>query len=255
MRKVLKYLYKQLLPKRLREVLDVFPNLRIPDLPDTVLSEKRVLVLAPHPDDEIIGCGGTIQRYHQQHANVTTVFVTDGRKGNSRYSEENNVAMRQEEATKAAQFVGIDRLIFLDNRDTELSVSPKTSTKLAEVISSVNPEAVFLPFFMDNHVDHMATNQMFLSIADSFPELRCYAYCVWTPLSYFNLTVDIAPYVEKKRHALMQYSSQLQEHDYIESSLGLAKYYAKGDGYAEVFLVCSSQEYKRMALAVGWQYP
>jgi hypothetical protein len=61
MRQLLKYIYRNLLPVRLRQSIDIFQYLRLPEVEG--LNEKKVLILSPHPDDEIIGCGETIHNY------------------------------------------------------------------------------------------------------------------------------------------------------------------------------------------------
>ena len=88
MRRYLKYFYKNFLPRDLRLLFDIFPSIRTEDLPPDILKEKKIIVLAPHPDDEIIGCGGTIYTYHLRNSEITVVFMTDGGKGHEKYVED-----------------------------------------------------------------------------------------------------------------------------------------------------------------------
>lgn len=222
------------------------------------MSEGRIVILSPHPDDEIIGCGGTIYMYHLKKAEITCIFMTDGRRGGEEYNEDELVSIRKEEAKNAANIIGIDRLVFLSNRDSELSPSSNNIAELTSILDKLRPDAIFIPFLMDNHNDHIATNQIFLSAINSLPSLLCYAYSVWTPLPFFNLNVDITPYVDIKRRALEEYRSQLKTYNFIDASLGLSKYYSllsggkRGEGWSEVYVVCSSKEYGRLAKAVDW---
>jgi N-acetylglucosamine malate deacetylase 1 len=256
MRKLLKFIYKKLLPQRGRALFDVFPALRDYTVLKEMPFEKRIAILSPHPDDETIGCGGTLHICHLRKTEITSIFMTDGRKGNERYREEDLVITRRSEAENAASIVGIDRVIFLNNRDSELSLSSKTVTELTEILKDIRPDAIFLPFFLDNHPDHIATNKIFCATLESLPSFTCYNYCVWTPLPFYNLLVDITPYVEVKRSALEQYRSQLEKYDFIEATLSLSRYYSllhsdnRKDGWAEVFFVCKSNEYRRLIEAL-----
>ncbi|TVM04332.1 MAG: hypothetical protein CV087_00095 [Candidatus Brocadia sp. WS118] len=220
------------------------------------LREKKVLVLAPHPDDDIIGCGGTLYQYHLMGSEIVVVYMTDGRKGNNRHREDELVCMRQEEAKRASKIIGVNRLIFLDNRDTELSPSPKTIKELSEILGDLKPEAIFLPFFLDNHHDHIATSQIFFSISKSFTSCMCYSYGIWTPLPTFNIISDITTCLQTKIMALHEHKSQLELFNFTEAVKGIARYHSAmsgRDGYAEIFIACPVNEYQRLGKAIGWQ--
>ncbi len=254
MKKLLRYIYKNLLPARISQSVDVFPCLRMPKVDG--LQEKKVLVLSPHPDDDVIGCGGTLCRYHQMGAEIAVVYMTDGRKGNDRYSEDKLVSLRQEEAKRASRILGVDKLIFLDNRDSELSPSRKTITELSAILNDYKPEAVFIPFFMDNHHDHTATSQIFFSAAKSLTSSLCYSYGIWTPLPTSNIVSDITAYLETKNLAIHEHKSQLELIDLAEAARGLSRYYSilnGGNGYAELFIACPLNEYRRLGEALGWR--
>ena len=254
MKSILRYVYRKLLPANISRSIDIFSTLRMPQVDG--LKERKVLVLSPHPDDDIIACGGIIHQYHLSGTDVTSVYMTDGRKGNPRYEEDKLVSVRKEEAESAASTIGIDRLIFLDNRDSELSLSPKTTNEMSAILNDLKPEAVLLPFLMDNHTDHIETNKIFLSSLNSSHSFMCYAYGIWNPLSFFNLHVDITPYIDLKIKAMEEHRSQTEVFDLVGASLGLTKYYSVmrgGNGWAEVFIACSSDEYKRVTEAIDWQ--
>ena len=252
MRKLLKYAYKTILPEKIRALLDVYPTIRDQKLPDNTLEERKILVLSPHPDDDIFGCGGTLHRYSLIKTDIMSVYMTDGRKGNAKYQEEDLVALRKKEAENAAGIIGIGRTIFLDNRDSELALSSKTLNDLADIFNAFKPDAVFIPFLLDNHPDHIETNKIFYEASKILPSFTCYAYCVWSPLTFFNLNVDITPYIQLKRRALEGHTSQLETYDYVDASLGLSKYYSalhdktKKNSWSEVYVVCKSDEYRRL---------
>jgi LmbE family N-acetylglucosaminyl deacetylase len=249
MRKFLRYIYKNLLPSRIGFALDIYKRLRTQQADG--LKERRVLVLSPHPDDDIIGCGGTIFKYHLKGAEITSVYMTDGRKGDPKYNEEDLVLIRREETKRASTIVGIDSLIFLDNRDSELASNSKTIKELSQIIQDIKPEAVFLPFLLDNHPDHIATNDIFVQATKNYNvDTACYGYEIWTLLSAPNCIIDITEHIEVKRKAMEQFQIQLAQFDFIEGVIGLSRYrgtmHMLTDKYAEVFLKCSIAEYSRL---------
>jgi LmbE family N-acetylglucosaminyl deacetylase len=184
--------------------------------------------------------------------------MTDGRKGgDGSVAEEDLVKIRQDEARRAAAVVGIERLIFLDNRDGELSVNRKTTTEMAEIIEACAPDLVYLPFLWDAHPDHIATSAVFVSALPRLSHRRftCYSYEVWAPLVP-NCVVRIADVIKVKQAALAHFESQLQCFAMIEAALGLAQYrgimHGGGELYAEAFLRCSAEEYLRLWQTGRW---
>jgi LmbE family N-acetylglucosaminyl deacetylase len=184
--------------------------------------------------------------------------MTDGRKGGDGVvAEDDLVKIRQEEARRAAEIVGIDHLIFLDNRDGELSTNRKTIGELVEVIDEHKPDLVYLPFLWDAHSDHRTTNAVFVSALARLQrrDFTCYGYEVWSVLVP-NCIVRIADTVKVKQLALEQFKSQIKYFAMIEASLGLAQYrgimHGRGEPYAEAFLRCSAKEYVRLWKVGGW---
>jgi|Deesub1362A_J573_1020465.scaffolds.fasta_scaffold00162_17 LmbE family N-acetylglucosaminyl deacetylase len=250
MRSLLRYLYRYILPERIRPYIDVFPSLRGPTRIEKILNEKNILILSPHPDDDIIACGGTIHRSIESGAHVTTVYLTDGRKGNPRYPEDELIRLRQEEARTACGIIGVQRMIFMGNVDGELSVSEENVERLYNIFREYAPEAVILPFFLDNHHDHLATNHLILHLLKTHRfSFMCYAYGIWTPLIP-NMLLDITDIVDIKRRALSAFKTQLEVFDLIELSLSISRYCAfihgNGKGYYEGFVACSAAEYRRL---------
>jgi N-acetylglucosamine malate deacetylase 1 len=261
MKRLLPYVYRSFLPVRLRNVIDLFPALRgkvsVPEVIDKP-DGAAVLVLAPHPDDDILGAGGTLHKHHLAGDGIITVYMTDGRKGgDGSVTEEDLVKIRREEASRAGKVIGVDRLIFLDHRDGELSANSQTTGELIEVISEYNPDIIYLPFVWDAHPDHMATNAVFVSALPRLPRCHftCYSYEVWSPLVP-NCVVRITDVAEVKKAALEQFESQIKAFALIEAALGLSQYrgimHGRGEQYAEAFLRCSAKEYVRLWKAARW---
>ena len=171
----------------------------------------RILILAPHMDDESFGCGGTMATAVAMGAKITVVFLTNGNKGyeperTANFSsakvaefEEALTITRKQEAQSACSALGISDFEFLDFPDSALSVSDVSVRRLQEVILRVKPEDIFLPFFCDPHPDHIITNQLLMAcIQDSCKaQIRCWGYEIWNPVSA-NVIVDITTHIGEK---------------------------------------------------------
>ena len=217
------------------------------------------MVLAPHMDDEVIGCGGTLVKHIRNGAEVTVVFMTDGRYGSKKaqenkmdHKETDLVQTRKNEAMLALKTLNVKDGIFLDAEDGCLNSTPEFQRKLGGILESVRPEVVYLPFFMEGHPDHRATSQVLLdSTRGKRFQFDCSGYEVWTPLLCPNCLVDINDVVETKQKALQHYTSQLADLDYIHTSLGLNAYRSGAlldhkSRYVEAFFMVSLESYREL---------
>ena len=217
---------------------------------------ERVVVLAPHMDDEVIGCGGTLARHVASGAEVTVVFLTDGRRGGKASAGQSTVsATRKREAQLALGELGINRIVFLDGEDGRLGTTPGLGSALRAALAAARPQVVYLPFFLEEHPDHRAASAL-LAEAVSGTELsfRCHGYEVWTPL-FPNCFVRIDATVEAKRRALGHYQSQLAEADYLHTGLGLNAYRSgallDSCRYAEAFYAVALPQYLELLRCYG----
>lgn len=95
---------------------------------------KKILVFAPHPDDDVIGCGGSIAKHTKQGSKVTVVYMTSGDAGSLNYSKEELAQIREKEARSAAEILGVEDLIFLRNSDGYLEYNKENLVKIIELI-------------------------------------------------------------------------------------------------------------------------
>jgi LmbE family N-acetylglucosaminyl deacetylase len=208
-----------------------------------------VAVLAPHFDDDVIGCGGTLHKHILAGNKVTVVYFTDGREGDPSFHDKELLGeMRKEEAISATKLLGIEDLIFLDEPETKLRSTSNLINRLHQILHEVNPDLLYVPSFLDNHIDHFEVNRVLLSLSKRLKcNLNIAAYEVWTPILP-NIIVDITPLVSKKEEALKQYKTQIRQVDYVSTTLALNRYRSlsnfRGHGYAEVFFYTSFEEYK-----------
>jgi N-acetylglucosamine malate deacetylase 1 len=219
--------------------------------------KSRVAVLAPHMDDEVLGCGGTIARHAAAGADITVIFLTDGRlAGRHAQHSEEIVTLRKAEARCAAQILGVRTLDFLDAEDGRLRSDSLVAARLRAILERQRPEILYLPSFLEAHADHRAANGVLLEATHhSVLSFECRAYEVWTPL-FPNCLVSIDSTVQLKQQALGCYRSQLAVVDYEHSGLGLNAFRSMGLGsgggrYAEAFYAAQLTDYRRLCEAVG----
>ena len=217
----------------------------------------RVLVLAPHMDDEVIGCGGALCKHIKNGADVTVTFITNGRNGSKELSrfegrerrvrEEAVEKKRKLEAETAMQILGVKQISFWDAHEFALTITPELPDRLAALLDQLKPDLVYLPFFLEEHPDHRAVSWL-LNKAASKGKFRfdCVGYEVWTPL-FPNYLVEISDVIRFKTRALKAYRSQLADANYIHSALGLNAFRSavllNTKGYAEAFFYASLKDY------------
>jgi len=135
---------------------------------------RRTMVLSPHPDDEVLGCGGVIARRAAVGAVVWVVHLTDGAAGVG------TVAQREEEARAAAAILGLgaDQLTFLGFPDGHLADHVDTAVeRLRRLIPEVGFQDLFCPYRRDYHADHMATWRIARTLLR--PGMHLYEYPIW----------------------------------------------------------------------------
>lgn len=206
------------------------------------LSEKKILVLAPHPDDEIIGCGGLIAKAKKNGSDVKVVYLTDGNVGVSdkKLSNSQRAKLREGEARSAAAIIGLSNsdLIFWRYQDGKF-VSNQTSIKLLNnLITTYLPDIIAIPFISDPHSDHSETSKLLLKSLKALNiDPQILQYEVWTPV-LANRILAIDDVLKLKTDALAHYKSQINARDYTDAVVGLGRYrgamynYAK---YAEAY--------------------
>jgi LmbE family N-acetylglucosaminyl deacetylase len=201
----------------------------------------NILVIAPHPDDEVIGCGGSLCLHAEQGDRVAVTFLTSGELGLKKLRREQAWAIREAEARKAAKILGIKSLNFLRLPDWCIGDDiPAAAKALATVLRAEQPDLIYLPHPADGHPDHQASLTILRVALKSsrlgLPALR--AYEVWTPLATFDQVQDITPVMPRKLRALRAHRSQLGEFDYVRAMRSLNQYrgaLAAKSRYAEVF--------------------
>lgn len=199
---------------------------------------KNILILSPHPDDEVLGCGGTVAKLSRQGAVIDCVFFTAGEAG--------NLERRCLESLRAGKTIGIRNFFNLGGTDGRLAKQiHKLTRSLAQSVSLDNYDCIFCPWQFESHPDHRAVFRVFqklVSKSEINPEILLYE--VWSPLPE-NYIEDISSTLRAKLKAIRHYRSQLRVLPYDEYFEALARYRAMKSPkaqYAEAFIRLSRSE-------------
>jgi LmbE family N-acetylglucosaminyl deacetylase len=227
----------------------------------TNFDAQPVLVLAPHPDDEVIGPGGAIRHHILAGAPVTVAILTDGRWGG--YNGDGSlVDRRKDESRRAAEIIGTSPPRFFDAPDGNLVETPDLVARLTQLFTEKTPKYIYLPALTDLHPDHWSTNRLLSAVLPKLPtpifqNLIIRGYEVWSP-TLANCCVDITSTVDAKQKAINVFVSQTSADDYTAASLGLNRYrslqHLHGRGYAEAFMQMTPEEFSDLYQAASLRH-
>ncbi|MBI1971759.1 MAG: PIG-L family deacetylase [Candidatus Aenigmarchaeota archaeon] len=206
---------------------------------------SSAMVFAAHPDDEIIGCGGTIAKYVDRGKAVDVVCVSSS--GN-----EEERAVRGGEARRAAEFLGVRNLYFLGEPERFIDYNEKALKGAISILRSSRPDIVFAPHSGEGDRDHRAVydivnEAVWIASSPHMQDLgeKCdvralLLYEVWTPMDEPHVAEDVTGFMDRKIEALGKHESQLSVIRYDEAAKGLNRYRGAMTGagdYAEVFKI------------------
>ncbi|MDA7732088.1 PIG-L family deacetylase [Candidatus Pelagibacter sp.] len=118
--------------------------------------KKKVLILSPHADDEILGCGGFISKYSKQNYHINVLVLTNANKGAPEIFSPAEIKKLRNESKVANNFIGTKRLFFENLPAVNLNNYPvyKITNVIDKYITDINPEIVLIPSINDIHDDH-----------------------------------------------------------------------------------------------------
>jgi LmbE family N-acetylglucosaminyl deacetylase len=163
-------------------VLDAMQQLPDVDL-KTLLGEERPLIVAPHPDDESLGCGGLIAACCEGGRPPFVVILTDGaasHPGSMEYPPDRLRALRAQEARRAVAALGLapDNLAFFSYPDTALPSGPEVSARVARLAKEQGCNVILAPWLYDPHCDHESA-AIIARDAARLAQCRLLSYPVW----------------------------------------------------------------------------
>ena len=190
---------------------------------------KSVLVLAAHPDDEVLGCGGFMAKLAQEEAKVTAVFLADGVSSrydsNAELSWNEELGKRRRAAMEAAEALGSQVPIFHDFPDNQLDQIPLLllSKEIESHIDTINPDLILTHFPGDLNIDHRRVSEAVITAAR--PGVNNFLKEIWAfevpsstewnaaPNSSFkpDIFVEIKDHVRNKLNALQAYNHEMRE--------------------------------------------
>lgn len=209
---------------------------------------KKILIFAPHPDDDVFGMGGTIANLIDNKCHVKIIYLTDGSKGTiSGIRDKRLVAIRKKETEKALKILGASDYTFWGYPDGNLPANKSTLKATETLIESFSPDIICLPSIFDDHKDHRQTNEIVTKVLESknLLDMEIWGYEVWTS-GFSNRISDIGRKADQKYKAGSVHESQLKCRDYLSAIQGLDVYRAKINGfgdYAEAFMACPADVY------------
>lgn len=218
------------------------PNALPPEL--DLAGARRALVIAPHPDDETLGCGGTLARLAPT-CDIHVLLVTNGDGGGGLPPETS--AVRKQEMAAAVRTLGIaNDVLHLDEPDGRFDDSMSFREALAAIVQRLQPDWVFLPWLGDSHPDHSRISRASSEVLRRSGVEQVLYYETWNPVPATHV-VDITPVLETKKAAVLCHATALKYGNYLDAMLGLnayrALYLPPGERrWAEAFAVTSARD-------------
>ncbi len=197
-------------------------------------SHDSVLVVAAHPDDEVLGCGGTIARHTDSGEIVHILFLADGVGARNEKDYEQKKLDRIKSARKAAKMLGAMPPRFLNYPDNQLDSVPllEIVQNIEKVMNVIRPSIVYTHSSSDLNIDHRITHQAVMTACRPLPEASVKEiYSFETPSStewsaeeeMFRPVrfVDINPYTTQKNNALECYHDEMRHFPHPRSLDGI----------------------------------
>lgn len=223
----------------------------------------RVLVIAPHPDDEVLGVGGTMARLAREGHDVSVAIVT---RGDPSMFDDVSVEQTRQEARQAHERLGVCETIFLEGFPAALLdtvAQAKLNEALTRLLDAIRPECLFIPFAGDLHRDHRLVFESALVAArptDSPMVQAIYAYETLSETNWFappltpgfmpNSYIDISMVLDVKLDAMRAYQSQLKSFPH-ERSLEALEALARCRGAAVGLLAAEAFVLVRRVMTTG----
>ncbi|HEV8384590.1 MAG TPA: PIG-L family deacetylase, partial [Candidatus Acidoferrales bacterium] len=170
---------------------------------------NRILVLSPHPDDEAIGCGGTLLEHAEQGDVVKVVYLTSGEKGGHGRTEVETKRLREQEAREAARILGVRHLEFWRAPDGAVRATDGLVRRLQAELRAFSPDNIYVTHERETHPDHRGAARLVRKSVSALNGQRpvVFMFELWTPIQRLDKIVDISSHLENKLRAVRAYRS------------------------------------------------
>lgn len=168
----------------------------------------RVIIIAPHPDDETLGCGGIITKFSSNNIQTKILLLTDG---NGERPKKQLPKERKKEFNNALSIYKNTKHQCLDFPDGKLDKHYKQLLNLlSKYILEFKPNFIFVPYVLDYSLDHKICNYVLADMLKkhNLQEIFIAMYEIWTPILYPNYYINITNEFETKKNAINCYDSQ-----------------------------------------------
>lgn len=157
--------------------------------PSLLLADTSI-VIAPHPDDEIIGCAGLIRQLLKAGKQLDVVILSGGEKSHSgccQIDEKTLIEARRNLSRQAAQVVGLplEHLHFLNYPDGNIAYNHLETNRLKQLITEMRPDTIFIPHKGEGWSDHVEAGRIIKKLTEDCTDIQLYEYCVW--FWYYNV--------------------------------------------------------------------
>jgi LmbE family N-acetylglucosaminyl deacetylase len=219
------------------------------------MNNKKILIVSVHPDDETLGCGGTIFKKRDEGAQLYWLIITDIVSGDGFSKSDYN--RRQKEINKVGELYGFKKVLKLDFQTIKLDKYPikEIIDKISVVIKNVKPNIIYLSNRSDSHSDHRVAFDAVMTCTKNFRYPYVEKVLMYETISETefappfldnafvpNAFCDITPYIDKKIEIMRVYKGELKDHPFPRSEKNI-KALATFRGaminveYAEAFMV------------------
>ena len=199
-------------------------NLLIPYQATTHFPCTRALVFAPHPDDEVFGCGGAIMRHIERGIPVTVIIISDGAYGLDTEKSTDYILQRQQESIAAASILGYGTPTFWQYPDRNIDYNEKFVQEILKTIQDNKADLVYAPSVFEMHPDHRVIGMAVVEAVRRLRKtVRIALYEVGIPL-HPNQLLDISDLAERKATAMACFVSQNAKQRYDLHIAALNRY-------------------------------
>ena len=221
------------------------------------MKNKVILVVAAHPDDEVLGCGATMARLSAEGNEVYTLIMGEGKtsrtESRNREEKKDEIDGLRREIKEANKILGVKETYIEDLPDNRFdSIDLLDIVKVVEKYKNkIKPDIIFTHFENDTNIDHQLLTKAVLTATRPIPDevvKEVYSFEIlssteWNyPLTFQpDFYIDVTKFMDKKIEAMNKYQSELREYPHTRSLEGIkinGKYWAMRygiDGFVEVF--------------------
>jgi LmbE family N-acetylglucosaminyl deacetylase len=199
------------------------------------IEAERVLVLAPHADDDILGCGGLLAQLADAGTTIRVLFLTDSSGGDEVVEDRASYAdRRRAEATSALAVLGISDIAQLETPDGELRHSiDSTASAIEAAILELRPDLLLSVSPLETTGDHQAAFAALHAVLsplrggteldEAVADLRVLLYDINRP-ALPDVLVDVSAELPRLDRAIREHASQLALHNYLDGAIGIRRY-------------------------------